>query len=475
MAEELDRSWYTKYRPKTIKEYSGPTIKRIVERRFKNHNKMPHVIMIHGSRGCGKTTFCRIISKYYLCLNPNEDGTPCEECEMCTSINDILIGGNSTEVECPGVTEIDATIMNGKDAIQDIINDALQAPIYGDFKVLILDEVHMVSGAAQNSLLKVLEDIPSHLVIMFATTNPEKVLQTIKSRCQLILEVRKQSVKDMSQRLLEISQMENLTVSNEALEIISKKGNRVPRECINLLESIAKTYDGQVTVANVREQLGDVSAEMYMEYFTASNTSLSKILMFIKKLKDNDVKYSDFVRGLTSFVLDSMYIKHGISLDEYTVDYVKAVKALFDMYTSSEFDMLMQIVENLSNQLTVDDDTKNELLLVTTAMRISKINLLANGLAQEQTESIKENKISLAEHSKKLKEANINDFEQSKIDVSVADLKDTFEDIAQVSNTKGLFDNIKIPEIKYESDEELKETSDAFSGASSEEDAFFDN
>ena len=229
MAEQIEKSWYTKYRPKTIEEYSGPRIRDIVSKRFTKRENMPHVMMVHGNRGCGKTTFARLISKYYLCSNLTEDG-PCEECEMCKSINEILIGGESSQVECPGVTELDATIMNGKEAIQNVLDDALQSPIYSDFKVLIVDECHMISQAGQNSMLKIIEDIPPHLIVIFATTNPEKVLQTIKSRCQLTLEVRKQSVKDMSNRLMYISEQEGLEVSKEALDIISRKGNRVPRD-----------------------------------------------------------------------------------------------------------------------------------------------------------------------------------------------------------------------------------------------------
>lgn len=456
-SNELSKSWYTKYRPKTMGEYSGPSIKNIVNKRFTKRDNMPHVIMIHGTRGCGKTTFARIISKYYLCQNFTENG-PCEECEMCQSINEILIGGESAQVECPGVTEVDATIANGKEAIQDVMDDALVAPIYSDFKVLIMDECHMFSNAAQNSLLKLIEDIPPHLVVIFATTDPQKVLPTIKSRCQLTLEARKQSVKDMTNRLMEISQMEKLTVSQEALEIIARKGNRVPRECINLLEDIAKTYDGQITIDNVRERLGGVSSEIYMEYFRAANTSLSSILLFLKKLKNNDTKYTDFVSGINSFVLDSMYIKHGISLEEYPVDYIKSIKELFAIYNSSDFDMLLQIIENLYSGLTEEDDSKNELLLITTAMRISKIQLLANGLAKEQTEAIAENKISLAEHSKKLKEANIVDFEQQKIEVSAEEIKESFSGAAQVANTIGLLDNVKLPNIEYRADTEEEKT-----------------
>ena len=367
---------------------------------------------------------------------------------MCQSINDILISGESSQVECPGVTEIDATIMNGKEAIQEVLDDALQAPIYSEYKVLIVDEVHMVSNAGQNSMLKIIEDIPPHLIVIFATTNPEKVLQTIKSRCQLTLEARKQSVKDMAHRLMEISTLEKLTVSNEALEIIARKGNRVPRECINLLEGIAKTYDGQVTINNVKEYLGGVSSDLYIDYFKAANSSLANVLLFNKRLRDNDVKLNDFVSGLMQFALDSMYIKHGISLEDYPLDYVKAVKELFEMYSSNDFDMLLQVLEYLSNNLTDEDASKNELLLTTTAMRISKIELLANGLANESGQAIVENKISLYEHSKQLKVDNEEIAEQMKIDVTPADIKESFGDIRQVVGTAGLLDNVHLPDIE---------------------------
>lgn len=446
MAEELEKSWYTKYRPVTMEDYSGPTIKSIVEKRFNKRENMPHVIMIHGSRGCGKTSFCRIIAKYYLCQNFTEEG-PCEECEMCQSINEILISGESSQVECPGVTELDATIMNGKEAIQEVLDDALQAPIYSDFKVLIVDECHMISHAGQNSMLKIIEDIPQHLVVIFATTNPEKVLQTIKSRCQLTLEARKQSIKDMVHRLMKISTIEKLHVSKESLEIIARKGDRVPRECINLLEGIAKTYNGDVTIDNVREYIAGVSSDLYLEYFKAANSCLGATLMFIKKLRDDDVKLSDFVNGLMQFTLDSMYIKHGISLEEYPVEYVKSIKELFDMYSSSDFDMLLQVLEYLSNNLTEENLSKNELLLTTTAMRISKIDLLANGLAKESSQAIIENKISLYEHSKLLKVNNEEIIEQMKIDVTPAEIKESFGDIRQVVGTAGILDSVQLPEI----------------------------
>lgn len=447
MAEEIEKSWYTKYRPKNMVEYSGNHIRNIVEKRFSKRENMPHVIMLQGNRGCGKTTFARIISKHYLCQNFTESG-PCGCCEMCESIDEILIGGQSSEVECPGVTEVDATIMNGKEAIQGVLDEALQRPIYSDFKVLIVDECHMISNAGQNSMLKIIEDIPPHLIVIFATTDPQKVLQTIKSRCQLTMEVKKQTIPDMVNRLIHISEMEGLTVSKEALEVIVKKADRVPRESINLLESIAKSYDKVINMDNVRDYLGDVASDIYLEYFKAANESLASVLMFIHKIKEKDVKYRNFVSGLMQFALDSMYIKHGINLEDYPKEYIKQVKELFDMYTSSDFDMLLQVLEYTVNNLAYDDDSRNSVLLVTTAMRISKISLLANGLGTEHKEAIAENKLSLVEHSKKLKANRDTISEKLKMDLSLEAITESFNDVKVVENASGLFDGIVVPELK---------------------------
>lgn len=446
--EEVGKSWYTKYRPRTMEEYSGPTIKNIVSKRFQKKENFPHCIYIRGPRGTGKTTFARLITKYYLCLNPHEDGTPCEECEMCQQINDILISGNSIDVECPGVVEVDATTANGKEAITDIMEDAVQAPIYTPYKIIIFDECHMITNQAQNALLKLIEDVPPHLICIFCTTNDEKVLPTIKSRMQLTLEARKQSVKDMANRLMQISEMEHLTVSQQALEVIARKGNRVPRECINILENIAKTYDGEITIDNVKKALGGVSSELYTEYFSAANKSLEDILVFVKKLNTEDVQITKFVSGLMGFVLDSMYIKHGISLEDYPVEYIQAIKQIFEMYNSSDFDMLLQIVETLAGKITVDNDSNNEMMLVITAMRIGKVNLLANGLATEQAEANVENKKSLKNHADSLKKDNRDILEQKlKVDLDLEDVHESFDNIELVKGTSNLLDNIELPEL----------------------------
>ena len=390
--QQLDKAWYRKYRPSTMKEYCGERIKRTVESRFTVPQNRPNVMMIYGTRGCGKTTFARIISKYYLCENPI-NGEPCEQCEICQSINQILIEGE-TGVECPGVTEVDATTANGKEAIQSIIEEAEMAPIYTKYKILILDECHMITASAQNSLLKIIEDIPPHLVVIFATTDPEKVLGTIHSRCQLKLEAKKQSVEDMANRLLEIAKAEQIETSMDALRLVAKKGNRVPRECINLLENIAKNYGNRVLLEDVIDSTGEIASEIYINFFKAANKNLGEVLKFNKLLKEKDMAIDKFFSGIMRFTLDAMYIKHGISLEDYTSDYVKTIKSLYDDYTSGDFDMLLQILEYAANHIS-QDDAKNEVLLTTTAMRIGKVKLLAQGLSKEQSEAVKENRESV--------------------------------------------------------------------------------
>lgn len=470
---DVEKSWYTKYRPSTIQDYCGDSIRELISKRFSKRENMPHVIMAYGNRGCGKTTLARILSKYYLCENLTENG-PCEECEMCRSVNEILIGGESSQVECPGVTELDATIMNGKEAIQEVLDDALQSPIYSEFKVLIVDECHMISNAGQNSMLKIIEDIPPHLIVIFATTNPEKVLQTIKSRCQLSIEVKKQSIDTMTNRLMQISEYEGLTVSKEALNAIVRNGNRVPRECINLLETIAKTYDREVTIDNVRDYLGEVSSSLYMDYFKAANSSLSDTLIFIRKLRDSNTDSKKFALGLMGFILDSMYIKHGISLDEYPTDYVKAVKSLFDTYESSDFDMLLQSLEYLSKNLTSEDQSRNEVLLTITALRISKIDLLAKGLVNEQVNAISENRNSLVEHSKMLKTDNIAALEKLKMDLSMENINDEFDNIVTIDESiPEETEELELPELQPV--ESVEETNADIDKLNESVDDFFDN
>ncbi|MEM4385398.1 MAG: AAA family ATPase [Candidatus Anstonellales archaeon] len=381
-------AWYRKYRPLKIEDYMGDNIKHIVNNRFTVPENRPNVILLYGNKGCGKTTFARIISKYYLCEN-QVDGRPCESCDVCNMINEVFISGE-TGVECPGIQEIDATKTNGKDDIQNIIDEAIIAPIYTKYKILIFDECHMITPQAQNSLLKIIEDVPKHLVVIFCTTEPEKVLPTIHSRCQVKLEVRKKNVDELANRLMYIAKCEGLECSLEALKLIAKKADRTPRDAINLLEDIAKSY-GKVTIDTVREHIGENSLEQYIKFIeVAKGGEVSEIVSMIYEIK-RDIHYKTFINRLTRFVIDSVYIKMGIGIEDYTVDYLKVVKRLFDVYTSGDINEILFILEEAYRNIS-DDDTRNELVLINTALRIGNITLSKGNIVKENEKSLKAHK-----------------------------------------------------------------------------------
>lgn len=448
------KQWYTKYRPCTIDEYSGDKVTEVINRRFRDESKRPNVVLAYGTSGCGKTTLLRMLSKYYLCEHPKEDGSPCEECEMCTSINERLIYGEDG-VECDGVTEIDATKDGSKNEISGIIDDALIAPIFGKKKILIIDECHALSPAAQGRLLKVLEDIPSHLVIMMATTDVDKVIGTILNRCTVKIEIRKQSIKSMASVLMRIAKNENLTVSEDALELIARIKDRVPRECINTLEDVAKSYDGIVNVQNVTALCNVASSELYIEFYNASNSGLEDILSFNYKLKEIDFPIDKFINGLMKFTLDAMYIKHGIGISEYTKEYVKEVRKLFINYKNGDFDMLLQILEYAAKMLT-SNESRNEVLLTTTAMRVGKIDLLAKGLSMEIENAVNENELSLARHIELIKTDMVEVEQQYQTELTADKVKEDYVNVKEASATAKML--MALAEYGEEDSEESNNT-----------------
>lgn len=392
--EKSNLAYARKYRPRNINEYMGESIRNILLNRFSDVKNFPQTILIHGTRGTGKTSAARIISKEYHCMNRSETGHACGHCEMCVEIDEKLISSEAG-VTAMGVQEVDIASDSGKANIDSILEEALIEPMYPlKYKVLILDEFHMATKQAQNRLLKILEEPPKHLVFILCTTNPESIIDTILSRCQLKIEVKKASVEELANRLLYVCQQEKIKTSMEALRIIAKKADRVPREALMLLESIAKNYGYNVTLENVQKQTGDVSATLYMDYYKAANESLESILLFNQKLKEQEISPKDFIRGLTRFTLECLYIKYAIGIEDYPPDYVKSVKGLFKLYNSGELDTLLQIIE-YAYKIIDADDTKAELVVTTTAMRIGKVQSLSLGLTGQDLEAEKENKASM--------------------------------------------------------------------------------
>ena len=221
---------YRKYRPKTFEDIVGQehitvTLAREVER-----GKISHAYLFTGSRGTGKTSCAKILAKAVNCLNP-KNGDPCNECEICLDID----SGAITDV-----MEIDAASNNGVENIRDLIDSTVFTPVRAKYRVYIMDEVHMLSTAASNAFLKTLEEPREHVIFILATTDPHKVLPTVRSRCQKF-DFKRIQPDDIAKRLAYIAKEEGLILDEKAASLIVRIADGALRDAVSLLDLCASS------------------------------------------------------------------------------------------------------------------------------------------------------------------------------------------------------------------------------------------
>lgn len=384
-------SFDRKYRPRTLDEYMGNSIRAQLKNRLSNEGLYPHTILLYGTKGCGKTTAARLVAKEILCLD-KKDGHACGECAMCQEIDEKLIVSEAG-MSIMGVREVDLAAEGGKGNVDSVIDEALEEPMYPvKANVLILDECHMATPQAQNRLLKITEEPPDYLYIIFCTTDPDKMIPTLYDRCRLKIQVKKADLDELVNRLLYGCKKEGIETSIEALKILARSCDRNPRDCWIKLEEIAKNNGYKVTISTVSKAIGVVDTQLYMDYIKAANKDLYSILAVTNSLKDKDVNLYDFIKGLTGFILSCINIKFGFELDIHPQEYIKQVNSFFKEYTSEELDTLLQIVE-YANTCVANCGKSNELaelLINNTALRIGKIKLLSIGLQNEAQKALLE-------------------------------------------------------------------------------------
>lgn len=390
MATEI--AYVRKYRPVTFKDYMGKDTKNLVMSRMSDEKNYPQVWLFYGERGCGKTSAARLLAPEYLCVT-KVDGHACGTCEICTSLQDMLINADAGSIAY-GVTELNIASDSGKAAINDVIEDALQAPqLPLKYKVLIFDECHMATKPAQSLLLKIVEEPPKHLIIIFCTTDKDKMLETLLDRCQVKIHVKKASQDDLIERLLYICKQENITTSTEALRLIVRKCERNPRKSIMKLEEIAKGNNYIVNIQAVHQYTDNIDSNLYLNYIKSSTKNLEAIIEYTSELKEKEIELREFINGLSRFILDCIHIKFALNLEEYSIEFVKAVKQIFKEYTSDEFDTALQIVEDANKSITYNTSSEfAELTICTTALRLGKIKVLSQGLQNELNVAIQETK-----------------------------------------------------------------------------------
>ncbi len=248
---------YRKFRPGEFDEVKGQEHIVTTLRNQIQTDRIGHAYLFCGTRGTGKTTVAKILAKAVNCQNPI-GGNPCNECDTCRKIN------RQTSMN---VIEIDAASNNGVGNIRDIIEEVQYSPAEGKYKVYIIDEVHMLSTGAFNALLKTLEEPPSYVIFILATTEPHKIPITIHSRCQRY-DFRRIAVETIEARLKELVEKEQVQAEEKALRYVAKTADGSMRDALSLLDQCIAFYLGQeLTYEKVLDVLGAVDTAVYSKMF----------------------------------------------------------------------------------------------------------------------------------------------------------------------------------------------------------------
>ena len=290
-----------KYRPQKFSEVIGQehvtrTLKNAIEQ-----DRIAHGYIFSGHRGIGKTTVARILAMALNCRSAAKPiPEPCGECDSCTEIR----AGNSVDV-----IEIDAATNRGIDEIRELREAARYRPARDRFKIYILDEAHQITDAAFNALLKTLEEPPSHVVFMLATTQPEDIPQTIRSRCQHF-SFRAVKFDDIMGQLREITAKEKIAADDDALALLAEAGDGSMRDALSILDQAIASTAGKLTLESVRHLIGAAPAGVLESVVQAvAESSSEKILLLVDELISEGHSPTHFARQLVRFLRNATVAK----------------------------------------------------------------------------------------------------------------------------------------------------------------------
>ncbi|MFL8888822.1 DNA polymerase III subunit gamma/tau [Helcococcus kunzii] len=301
----MRQALYRKYRPQTFSEVFGQdNIVNILKNQIK-HNQISHAYIFSGTRGTGKTSTAKIFAKAINCLNPI-DGNPCNECANCRSI---------ISEENMDIIEMDAASNRGIDDIRQLRDQVIYPPSTLKYKVYIIDEAHMITREAFNALLKIMEEPPKHLVFILATTELEKIPDTILSRTQRF-EFKSLSEEDIQNQIRFILDKENISMEDRAIEIIASVASGAMRDALSILDQVISIGKESITTSEVTDLLGIFSDEVKINYARAVfNKDIKLLIETIDNELDKGKDPHNFIKDIITFFKDLIYIKVGIKKD----------------------------------------------------------------------------------------------------------------------------------------------------------------
>ena len=335
---------YRKWRPRTFEEVVEQESVVTILKNAVTQNRVAHAYLFSGTRGTGKTTLAKIFARAVNCLHP-VDGNPCNECEICRGIL------NGTILD---VSEIDAASNNGVDNIRAIIEDSVYASSVARYRVYIIDEVHMLSSGAFNALLKTLEEPPENVIFILATTEPQKLLPTILSRCQRF-EFKRISREGIAGRLRLICKETGIEATDEALAFLADKADGALRDAISLLDQTSASTSGKITLAAAREATGSLD-RVFLWDFTAAlvNSDARRLLELSHTIFSDGRDPSAFVKELMTVLRNMMVVMtvtdpSGLIYED--AEGIAQLKRLAKGRRPGEISLLIQELARLDNNL----------------------------------------------------------------------------------------------------------------------------
>ncbi len=420
----MHKALYRAYRPQAFKDVVGQEhIIRTLKNQIENDN-IGHAYLFTGTRGTGKTTTAKIFARAVNCTEGiNQE--PCNECDVCKDIlNDNIMD----------VTEIDAASNNSVDDIRELRESVKYSPAKAKYKVYIIDEVHMLSQGAFNALLKTLEEPPSYIIFILATTEPHKIPATILSRCQRF-DFKRVTVKDMSDRMKEICSEENIEVEDKALNLISRNSQGALRDALSILDQCISFGDNKVEYKDVVELLGTVNIEQLFDMAECiinqdTRKSLQNLNEFVVWGKD----IRNLINDLIDHFRNLMVCKVSDDLDEIISLPEETVILLKEQANSVDINDLIRVLNILS---TAQDNIKNS----SNPRVLAEVTMMK--LAQPMFDESKEALIKRIENlEKKIESGNIK--------VSSANISNINTEVITENNIveEVVYENVKSEDVK---------------------------
>lgn len=289
-----------KYRPMTFDTVVGQSSLTTTLKNAIATDKLAHAYLFCGPRGVGKTTCARIFAKTINCLNPRQDGESCGECESCKAFDE----GRSMNIH-----ELDAASNNSVEDIRELIKQVQIPPQIGRYKVFIIDEVHMLSSQAFNAFLKTLEEPPSYVIFILATTEKHKILPTILSRCQ-VYDFMRMSIENTVAHLRNVAQKEGYTAEDDALQLIAEKADGGMRDALSIFDQMVSFTAGHLTYEKVCASLNVLSTEYYFrltDYFL--NQQVPECMLLFNEILCKGFDGGNFIAGLANHMRQLLVAK----------------------------------------------------------------------------------------------------------------------------------------------------------------------